>query len=44
MERVLANPELQNSMAAAGREQASQFTWARTAEATKKIYLDLYAS
>jgi glycosyltransferase involved in cell wall biosynthesis len=38
MRRVLSDPALRERMRAAGLERAAQFTWERTASATREVY------
>jgi glycosyltransferase involved in cell wall biosynthesis len=44
IERLLADAELRERLAAAGREQAARFTWERTAEGTRRSYERALAS
>ena len=38
MEKILANPEYQKKLSAAGREKAAQFSWEKTANGLTDIY------
>ena len=42
IETVLTHPEQRESMKIAGRLQARQFSWPRTAEATYRVYQDVF--
>ena len=44
IERLLADAELRERLAQAGREQAARFTWERTAEGTRRSYERALAS
>jgi glycosyltransferase involved in cell wall biosynthesis len=44
IERLIADAELRQRLAAAGREQAARFTWERTAEGTRLSYERALAS
>jgi glycosyltransferase involved in cell wall biosynthesis len=43
MERLLAEPELQRSLSAAGTARAAAFTWANTARRTLAVYREVLA-
>jgi glycosyltransferase involved in cell wall biosynthesis len=39
--RVIDDESVRASMIARGRDQAGQFSWDRTAEATREVYLEM---